>query len=80
MCQVIFSVGLPGTRWSIRLRKGVKNMQARTTVAMLKSTWTKAVRLAFALEFIAAMMASIVEPMLLPITSAAANSQFTRWL
>ena len=56
-------------------RKGAKNMHARITVATLKSTWTIAVCFAFAFEFIEARTASIVEPMLLPMTSAAANSQ-----
>src|SRR5574344_2893607 len=72
---VMFSSGVPGTIQSISWSSGCRKMIARITVMTLKSTCTSAHRFASAFAFHAASTASIVEPMLLPMTSAAENSQ-----
>ena len=58
-----------------KFKNGLKKHKARSVPVRLNATCTKAVLLAFVEAFIEDMIASIVEPMLLPKMIAALNSQ-----
>ena len=77
MWVVIFDAGVPGTIKSTNDKKGLKMHKTIKVPVTLNPTWTSAVLF----ELIDApkldITASIVEPMLLPKTSAALNSQLS---
>ena len=75
MCVVMFSDGVPGTIKSIICKNGEKKQSAMSVPVRLKPTWINAVRLAFVDALIEDIIASIVEPMLLPKMIAALNCQ-----
>ena len=69
-----------GETHSTKLRSGLKNTTTRTVPNMLNNTWTRAALFASAVVPAAAMIASIVEPMLLPYVMMALISHVTTLL
>ena len=77
MWVVIFDAGVPGTIKSTNDKKGLNMHKTIKVPVTLNPTWTSAVLFELTDAPKLDITASIVEPMLLPKTSAALNSQLS---